>query len=224
MANTPRVVTGPNQDTTGRTITMDYQAIAYASSIALTTTAQNTTVKVGALTGISTITAAITNALIGDKIDLLFIGDSVDRVITFSTGFGGITTLTVPGNGSVAAKFTFNGAVWVFATSGTYVTTVTDVQSPAYASTISVTTTARSTKVVPAQLTGAATINMVTTSALKGDSLEFLFAADGTNRTVTFGTGLKSSGTLTVTASKFAGIRFGYDGTEWIATGREITA
>jgi len=29
---------------------------------------------------------------------------------------------------------------------------------------------------------------------------------------------------MTIPASKFGGIRFVYDGTQWIATGREITA
>jgi len=57
-----------------------------------------------------------------------------------------------------------------------------------------------------------------------GDQASFTFGADGTNRVVTFGTGMKSSGTLTVVASKWGGITFQYDGTQLVALGREITA
>lgn len=222
MPNTPRVVTGANQDTTGRTITQDYQPVAYATPIALAPTAQLTTVKIAALTGVLTLTAGTTIPFIGDQMDILFTGDSVDRVVTFSTGFEGLANLTVTGSARAIARFQFNGTKWIYVSSAT--TNVSDVQTPAYTATLAVTTTARSTRVLPAQLTGAMTINMTSTASIAGDVLEFGFGADGTNRVVTFGTGLKSSGTLTVTASKWGGIRFIYDGTQWIATGREITA
>lgn len=219
---TPRVITGANQDTTGRTITQDYQTPAYAASVALAPKSQLTTVKMGALTGVMTVTADVTIPFIGDEMNILFTGDSVDRVVTFTTGFTGLSTITVSGNGYALVKVVYNGVKWCYAGSGTL--NSSDVQTPAYAATLSVTTTARSTRVLPAQLTGAMTINMVTTSAVAGDVLDFGFGADGTNRVVTFGTGLKTSGTLTITASKWGGIRFVYDGTQWIANGREITA
>lgn len=99
-----------------------------------------------------------------------------------------------------------------------------DFKTPAYGATIAVHPNASKTIVKVAQLTGAATITASTVDAYAGDELIFLFAADGTGRTVTFGTGLKPSATLAVTASKFGSASFMFDGTNWIETGRAITA
>jgi hypothetical protein len=95
---------------------------------------------------------------------------------------------------------------------------------PAYVATLALTPNAANAIYRPATLTGAMTINLTVTSAKVCDRLTFLFVADGTNRVVTFGTGTTSSGTLTVTASKKAAITFMFDGTAYVACGREISA
>lgn len=224
MANTPRVVTGANQDITGRTITQDYQSVAYASSIAFSVKEQLTSIKVGTLTGAPTFTISTTDSLIGDELKLILTADSTGRTITFSTGFGGITTLAVGSSASAVASFVFNGSAWCFVSSGTYSTYAADNQAPAYSATLSMTTTARITTYQPAQLTGALTINAVVTSAVAGDILYLSFVADNTNRVVTFGTNFKSSGTITVSANKWAGATAVFNGTYWVLCGREISA
>jgi len=95
---------------------------------------------------------------------------------------------------------------------------------PAFASTISVNLNASKSYVEPAQLTGAVTINAVVTSTQEYDELQFIFSADATNRIVTFGTNFKTSGTLTVTASKYATAKFVFDGTYWLEVSRTVTA
>lgn len=98
-------------------------------------------------------------------------------------------------------------------------------QSLAYAATSTPTMVdAFEQHVAYAQLTGAMTIN-ATVSALKQFSkVYFYFTADGTNRVVTFGTGFKSSGTLTVTANKSAVAVGVYDGAAIHIVSREVEA
>ena len=95
---------------------------------------------------------------------------------------------------------------------------------PAFASTISVNLNASKTFVEPAQLTGAVTINAVTANTQEYDECQFIFSADATNRVVTFGTNFKTSGTVTVTASKYATVKFVFEGTYWVEVSRTITA
>lgn len=224
MPNTPRVVTGTFQDTSGRLITQDYQSKDYAASIALTVTEQFTCVNIAELTGALTLTAGTTLPYIGDKMDIIFLADSTGRTVTFSTGFGGITTLAVGSSAKAVASFVFNGTAWCFVSSGTYASYAAENQAPSYSATLSMTTTGRINTYQPATLTGALTINAVVTSAQAGDILYMSFVADGTNRVVTFGTNFKSSGTLTVTASKWAGVTAVFNGTYWVLVGREISA
>lgn len=77
-----------------------------------------------------------------------------------------------------------------------------------------------------AQLTGAMTINAATTISRlsQWDEVVFVFEADGTQRIVTFGTGFKSSGTVTIPADKGARVRGLYDGTSICIMSREIYA
>lgn len=211
----------PTGRASGNVITQDYQTKAYAANIAITPTVEETIVAVAALTGIATLTAVVTSAMIGDKLIVQFIGDSVDRVITFSTGFGGVTTLTVPGNGGAIARFSFYNSLWVCETTGAYTSLAADVQTPAYGASIAITTTAHKTEVIPAQLTGALTLTAVLTNAVAGDTMDMLFSADTTARVVTFSTGITAGGTLTVPKSSYAGIRFVYNGTAWIEVSRD---
>lgn len=77
-----------------------------------------------------------------------------------------------------------------------------------------------------AQLTGAMTINAATTIArlTQWDEIVFIFEADGTERIVTFGTGFKSSGTVTIPIDKGATVRAIFDGTSIRVCSREIYA
>jgi len=77
-----------------------------------------------------------------------------------------------------------------------------------------------------AQLTGAMTINAATTISQlsQWDEVLFVFEVDGTQRIVTFGTGFKSSGTVTIPADKGARCRGIYDGTSICIYAREIYA
>lgn len=77
-----------------------------------------------------------------------------------------------------------------------------------------------------AQLTGAMTINAATTvsNLTQWDEVIFIFEVDGTQRVVTFGTGFKSSGTVTIPADKGATVRALYDGTSLRVMSREIYA
>ena len=115
MSSTVRIpAAGTNTDNTGRLITQDYLAPAYAATIALSPTQQETTVVVGALTGALTITAATTVPQVGDRMLLVFSASGANRTVTFSTGFAvSASTLVV-----VSAKYgtltcVFNGTAWV---------------------------------------------------------------------------------------------------------------
>lgn len=224
MPNSPRVVNGTYQDTTGRLITQDYEAIDYAATIALSPTGQFTCKNIATLTGALTLTAGTTLPYIGDKMDIIFISDATGRTVTFSTGFGGITTLAVGSSAKAVASFVFNGTAWVFVSSGTYASYAAENLAPAYSATLTMAPTGRIVTYQPATLTGALTINATVTGSVAGDILFLSFVADGTNRVVTFGTNFKSSGTLTVTASKWAGATAVFNGTFWVLTGREISA
>lgn len=209
----------------GNVMVQDYQTPAYATPIAITTTAQagETLVKVGTLTGDLSLTIGTTNPLIGDVAEFLFLADASTRNVTFSTGFASSSTLTIAGAGRGYAKFEFNGTNWT-EVGRSDSRGGADIQSPAYAATISLTTTRQATRLIVAQLTGALTINAVITSALVGDVMDIAFSTDGTQRIVTFGTNIKSSGTLTIPASKWASVRALFDGTFWLLNGREIAA
>lgn len=209
----------------GAVIVQEVQTPTFASTLAITPSINvEETVVAVTVTGICTLTANVLLPLIGDRMRFFFIGDTVDRVMTFSTGFGGITTFTVPANSAGVVLFTFFNNKWICSTSGAYTTLASDVQTPAYAATITLTTTVRSTVLLPATLTGALTINAVVTSAVAGDTLYMSFVSDSTGRVVTFGTNFKSSGTLTLVASKWAGATAVFNGTFWVLTGREISA
>jgi len=218
----------------GSVIVQDYQTPTYAASIAITTlaNAEETIVKV-ALTGNLTLTVGTTNPLIGDKLILILSSDSTARTITYSTGFATTSTsdtLAVSSTGT--AMFRYNGDTWDKVSSinpsgtpgGSGSSPAVTYASPAYAATLALTPAAGDSRYTVGQLTGAMTINITTTNLSAGNIVSFVFSADGTNRVVTFGTGMKSSGTMTVVASKFGGISFQYDGTQLVALGREITA
>jgi phenylacetate-coenzyme A ligase PaaK-like adenylate-forming protein len=75
-----------------------------------------------------------------------------------------------------------------------------------------------------AQLTGAMTINATVTALEQFSEVIFHFGTDGTQRIVTFGTNFKSSGTVTIPASKGAVVRAIFNGTDLCVVSREIWA
>lgn len=95
----------------------------------------------------------------------------------------------------------------------------------AYASTSAwVAVDAHKQHVCYAQLTGAMTINATLTALKQFSEVVFHFGTDGTQRIVTFGTGFKSSGTVTIPASKGALVIAIYNGTDLCVVSREIWA
>lgn len=110
-----------------------------------------------------------------------------------------------------------------------------DWQTPAYAATITLAVKGAVAKTIvkPAVLTGALTINVNVVDSLSGDAangpfvgdiLQIHLVSDATSRTVTFGTGFLSTGTLAVTTAKFAIISFVFNGTGWMESGRAVSA
>lgn len=97
-----------------------------------------------------------------------------------------------------------------------------DYQTPAYAATLAIAPKYYKTVVKPATLTGAMTVNATETDSHACDELVFIFTADGTARTVTFGTNFVSAGTLTAAISKQTVIRFIYDGANYVEMGRFV--
>lgn len=98
-----------------------------------------------------------------------------------------------------------------------------DYLTPAYAATLSVAPkTYKAT--VKVALTGAMTVNAVTTDAFADDDVIFLLAADASQRVVTFGTNFISAGTVTVAASKNATITFKFNGTAYVEISRFVQA
>lgn len=119
---TPRFGTAKNQDNTGRVLTYGYAAPAYASTYTVVANAYETTIVMGQLTGAQTLSATVTNCHVADKLNVMFIGDGSDRIVTFSTGFTSGGNITVSANTKVTVYFVFNGIGWVQQTAGSLIT------------------------------------------------------------------------------------------------------
>ena len=104
-----------------------------------------------------------------------------------------------------------------------------EIQNPAYATTAVITALdANSEKIVVdmQKLTGAITLTADLVNPCSGDEMVIMFAADGTNRVVTFSTGFNTAGTITCLANKFATITFVFSGAAyaWVEKGRYVQA
>ena len=86
---------------------------------------------------------------------------------------------------------------------------------PAYSATVAYTIASNKTMIVPDTLTGAMTINLTLPDGLSaGDEVTVICTADGTDRTVTFGTGfVAGTSDLVVTATTTKTATFIYTGT-----------
>ena len=117
MATTNRFTAGAGQDNTFRTVTQDYQAPAYAATIAVTTAAERTKVIPGDLTGALALSAGVGTATtapyVGDKLDFVF-SSAPGETITFGAGLAvTAATLIIPATKYATITFMFNGIKWV---------------------------------------------------------------------------------------------------------------
>ena len=117
MATTARFTGAANKDNTSRRAFNEYQAPAYAASIAIATEeyASDTLVKI-TLTGALTLTIGVgtstTAPFVGDKVKFLIKSDASIRIVTFSTGFQPAGTLSTVASKTVFAEFMFDGTGW----------------------------------------------------------------------------------------------------------------
>ena len=108
------------RDNTLRILTGDLQTPAYAATIALTITSNDTLVQPATLTGAVTFTANVGTGLaddgapfLGDCLQFLLISDGTTRTATFGTGFAVNGTFAVTTGKYGSIQFIFNGALWV---------------------------------------------------------------------------------------------------------------
>ena len=185
-----------------------------------------------ALTGNMTINATMPGLVQFQKVFFHFTSDTSNRTVTFGTGFINTVSGGMLGSGVVIPSSSDGVVYCIFDGTSLKIMDVrvqgrgTTTESPAYAATIEVTDQYASRHIVsPAQLTGALTLNATAvTKAIVSDEYVFHFSTDGTQRVVTFGTNILSSGTITIPASKTATARGFFNGTSICITGREISA
>jgi hypothetical protein len=209
---------------------------AYASTSAPVLTAYDGGVPVhvcyAALTGAMTINANVSNLLQFQPVYFHFTADTTARVVTLGTGFDvksapqlEDSTFTVNISSDAVLACVYDGValrVLSLTSEGRGAT----VEQPAYAAAIEVTDqSAKEHLLKPATLTGALTYNATAVTKHKlGDRFVFMFANDATQRIVTFGTNILSSGTITIPASKTATATGWFDGTSIRISNREISA
>ena len=116
----------------------------------------------------------------------------------------------------ITADFTLPTA---YATSKTSKFPVWDSSSSADAATVNLVPIYKN-EVIAQAVGQAMTINIATTNAELGDLYVIKLANDGTQRTVTFGTGVKPSGTVVGTISKTINVTLMFDGTNWVEIAR----
>ena len=179
-----------------------------------------------------TVNCTFTDLVQFQKVYFHLTGDTTSRTITLGTGFINLAasqmrgaTLILPKSSNSTVECVYDG------TSLRVVAVVCEgkgevIQTTAYAASIEVTDVAGKWHIVaPAQLTGALTLNATAvTNHLLGDEFVFHFSTDGTQRVVTFGTNILSSGTVTIPASKTATARGFFNGSSICISGREISA
>lgn len=122
MSTLPRISGAVNADNTFSVLAGDYQAPAFASTIAILIKQQaaKTLIKPATLTGITTIsinvgddTADDVGPYVGDEVAFFLVSDGTSRVVTFGTGFLPNGTLSVTTAKFAHISFKFNGAAWI---------------------------------------------------------------------------------------------------------------
>jgi hypothetical protein len=185
-----------------------------------------------ALTGAMTINANVSNLIQWQNVYFHFTADTTARVVTLGTGFD-LPSAPQMEDGAFQVGISSDAVLYCLY-DGTALRVIsltvegrgTTTEQPAYAAAIEVTDQAAKDHIVkPAQLTGALTVNATAVTKHKlGDRFVFMFATDGTQRIVTFGTNILSSGTVTIPANKTATAIGWFDGTSIRISNREISA
>jgi hypothetical protein len=91
----------------------EVKAIAFASTITVAPTQEETTYDFATLTGAMTVNATLTPCFTGDRMACMFLSNGSDRIVTFNTGFTANGTLTVPASNRSIITFVFNGVKWI---------------------------------------------------------------------------------------------------------------
>lgn len=221
------------KDNTSRTMTNAFTEPAYAATITVVPNASRTFVKPAALTGNLTLNVTTTYCKDLDELEIMLTNSSTKRVVTLGAKFLGDNSLlllnafNVPASKSAIVKAIYDATLDKFRVQSVIVEGKgLRHESAAYAATIAITATSgKKHLITPAQLTGALTLNATDVSAYDlDDEFIFHFSTDGTQRIVTFGTNILSSGTLTIPAGKTATARGWFNGTNICIMSREISA
>lgn len=107
-----RYSTVPGLDNTYAIPHKQIGSIAYASTVTLTPSMEETTYDFALLTGAMTVNVTLTPCYTADKMTLLFHANGSARVVTFNTGFTANGTLTVNASTYASVEFVFNGSKW----------------------------------------------------------------------------------------------------------------
>jgi hypothetical protein len=108
------ITSGVNQDTTGRVITFDYQAPAYAATVSPVITKSKNIIGPIALTGALTFNPSIANSNIGDEMIVIFTnGTGGSLTVTTGANISSIGTLAVTAGKKGTINLVFDGATWV---------------------------------------------------------------------------------------------------------------
>ncbi len=225
-ANAPR-------ENTGRVLTMAFTEPAYAATITVVPNASRTFVKPGALTGNLTLNVTVTNSKDLDELEIMLTNSSTKRVVTLGANFLSDNSLllanafNIPASKSAIVKAIYDATLAKYRVQSIIVEGKgLRQESAAYAATIAITATSgKKHLITPAQLTGALTLNATDVTPYDlDDEFIFHFSTDGTQRIVTFGTNILSSGTITIPANKTATARGWFNGTNICIMSREISA
>jgi hypothetical protein len=114
MPNSYRIISGPNQDITGRVLTYDSQSPVYAATISPVITQAFTKIGPVALTGALTMNPSIAQSYIGDEITMLFTnGTAGALVVTMGANVSNVGVLSVAIGKKGSVTCVFDGATWV---------------------------------------------------------------------------------------------------------------
>lgn len=106
----------PGFDNTYTLAHKEIKAIPYASTKTVAPTMEETVYDFAQLTGAITVSVTVTPCYTGDRMTCLFKADGSDRVVTFSTGFSAVGTMTVVAASKAIINFVFNGVSWIEST------------------------------------------------------------------------------------------------------------
>jgi len=109
--STPRFGSPPNGDNTGRTLPYAFKVQTYAAALQQFPNAFETIYKIN-LTGALTDSIKVDNANIGDRVIIIFTGDTT-RVVTFTQRAHSTGTLSVANTKRAVIEFVFDGTYWL---------------------------------------------------------------------------------------------------------------